>query len=372
MAQGCGGFILIYTLGILAACSLVLALLIKTGTRPPSIEERLLKHPLEFKESINILDYVLENSFTQTRLMDPRFVEYQQELVSQSVQANRGALQELKDILAQLGMELDIESDDSKGVIEATTTQDSERSRDDKPVSVRQAKQFSISNEPYRIKPGATEYQVSIRPANALPNLNRMPRRTLIRYLIHLGMEKDQAQRLGGVIHDWIDLDDFLSEAGAESAQYPFGRAPRNGPLKTWSEVFYLKGANARLVEFLRNHFVLHSSVQKIDADYFKAEALAVLTDIPVSEVIIALENESFTEEEKLPLSELISEENAANFLDQVGWDSDQQILLVDVQGPSVRLSALFDVREKQILDWYLNRGQPIEQMPSAAPRTSP
>lgn len=349
------GFILIYTLWILAACSVVLALLIKTNAQPPALEERLLNNPIELKESINVLDYVLEHSFSQTRQVDPRFIEYQRSIAAQSVQSKQGIIQELKDILAQLGMELDIE-DDSKGSVETTTVIETGQSQeDDKVVTIREGRQFGIAEEPYRIKPGESEFQVRIRPANALPNLNTLPRRTLIRYLAFLGLEQERAERLAGVVRDWIDIDDFLSEAGAESMQYSFGRAPRNGPIETWGEVFYLKGSNARLVAFLRRHFVLHSTQRKVDARYFQADALAALTDLPEEEVSIALENEGYEEDEKLPLEELISEESAARFRARADWESDQQILLVEVQGPSVTLSSVFDARNKQLLDWYLD-----------------
>jgi len=351
------GFILIYTLWVLAACSIILALLAKSAVKPIEVNEASLTEPITLVEEINILDYVLAHTFSYDLQVDPRFVDYQKDLTSENIQANKGVVQELKDMLSQIGMKLELD-DDTETTVESTskTITSTEEQETNDPTTFRQNTQFSITKDPYRIKQGDVEYQIMIRPANALPSINTLPREAMIRYLIHLGLEQDAARRLAGVIHDWKDIDDFVSDEGAESAQYPFGHAPRNDPIQSWSEIYYLKGSSSQLVAFLRNHFTLRSRQQRLSANYLDTDALAALTGIPASDVVIAMENQELEEDEKLPLDELIGEEHSERFSSLVDWKDDQNIVLVTISGPLLHLSALFDIRYKQIIDWYLDQ----------------
>jgi hypothetical protein len=350
------GFILIYTLWVLAACSVLLALLAKSAVRPIEVNEAALTAPIALVEEINILDYVLAHTFSHVLQVDPRFLSYQKELSTEGIRARKGLVQELKGMLSQIGMKLEIDDDASTGEESTSRTITGRAEVETEALTTfHQRTQFNVSKDPYRIKPGDVEYQVMIRPANALPSINTLPRAAMIRYLTHLGLERGPARRLAGVIHDWIDVDDFISEEGAESSQYPFGHAPRNGPIQSWSEIYYLKGSSSQLIAFLRNHFTLRSQQQRVSANYLDSEVLAVLADIPTSEVVIALENQALTEEEKLPLVELIGKAHAEQFASLVDWKDDQSIVRITISGPLLRLSALFDTRHKQIIDWYLD-----------------
>ena len=344
-------FILIYTLWILAACSVVLAALIHGTALSAKINEKLLFEPVEFAESLNVLNYVLAHTSTQTQKVDPRFIEFQREAIRQADQTNSVMVQELKDILKQIGMEIALE-DATRSSIEIIDAPN-EALLDDKQATIRQRSLFGVADKPYTIKPGEIEYEINIRPANALPNLNTLPRKVLIRYLVYLGMEEPTATHLAGVIRDWVDGDDFLTEAGAESMMYGFGRGPRNEPIKTWGEVFYLKGATTQLVELLRQHFVLHSKMPRVDADYLAPEALAILTDIPLKEVQVALDNKASEEADKPKLEELLLAEHLRKFLSLVGWETDNRVLIIDIVGSTHMLSVVFDVKTQLVLDWY-------------------
>ena len=127
-----------------------------------------------------------------------------------------------------------------------------------------------------------------------------------------------------------------------------------NAPIRTWDELYYLKGANAQLVEFLRRHFTLHGQDSRIHAESLSPEALAAITDLSPWEVNIALENHALPDEEQVPLSELLGDEEAGRFNALVGWDMDTRTLLVEVLGSQTRVSAVFETSDQQLLDWYL------------------
>ncbi len=346
------GFILIYALWILAACSVVLAALVNGGVQSAKINEKLLLEAVEFEEALNVLNYVLAHTAVQTQQVDPRFIEYQREAITQADQANSGIVRELQDILSQIGMEIDLE-DAARSSIEIVEEPEkvllSEQS-----ATIRQRSLFGVADKPFKIKPGEIDYEITIRPANALPNLNILPRKALLRYLVYLGLDQAAATRLAGVIQDWVDEDDFLTDAGGESMQYAVRRGPRNEPIKSWGEVFYLKGATAQLVEFLRRHFILHSELRRVHAGYLTPEALAALTDIPLQAVAAALENKAAEQmDDYQPLDEVLLDEHARKFLSLVAWDTDNQVLIIEIVGSTVVLSVVFDVKTQQVLDWY-------------------
>ena len=115
---------------------------------------------------------MLEHSFSQTRHVDPRFIEFQRSIAAENVQANRGIIQELKDMLSQLGMELNIE-DDSKGAVEITTVVEKVQTEDAKIVTIREGRRFGIAEEPYRIKPGDSLYTIARRYKVSVKDLRR-------------------------------------------------------------------------------------------------------------------------------------------------------------------------------------------------------
>ena len=329
----------------------MLAALVNGGVHSAKISEKLLLEPVEFEEALNVLNYVLAHTAVQTQKVDPRFIEYQREAITQADQANSGIVQELQDILAQIGMEVDLE-DAARSSIEIV--EEPEQVLLSEPsATIRQRSLFGVDDKPYKIKPGEIDYEITIRPANALPNLNVLPRKALLRYLVYLGLDQAAATRLAGVIQDWVDDDDFLRDAGAESMQYAFGQGPRNEPIKTWGEVFYLKGATTQLVEFLRRHFILHGELHRVHASYLDPEALAALTDIPLQAVTAALENKAARQTDYTPLDEVLLDDHARKFLSLVAWDTDNQVLIIEIAGSTVVLSVVFDVKTQQVLDWY-------------------
>ena len=165
-------FILIYTLWILAACSVVLAALIHGTALSAKINEKLLFEPVEFAESLNVLNYVLAHTSTQTQKVDPRFIEFQREAIRQADQTNSVMVQELKDILKQIGMEIALE-DATRSSIEIIDAPN-EALLDDKQATIRQRSLFGVADKPYTIKPGEIEYEINIR-ASAPVSIGRSP-----------------------------------------------------------------------------------------------------------------------------------------------------------------------------------------------------
>lgn len=348
------GFVLIYTLWIVAAASILLALFAKSASQPARMSEQQFKAAIELPETLNLLDFVLAHTVVQESEIDPRFITYRQEIQGQSIQDGRSLVRELKEILGQIGMEIDIPDDSQTGIEVITGGEETSMQAPAETTKVRQGRIFSAGKDERTIRLGDATYKVRVLPVNARPSLNTLAGESMTDYLVHLGLSESAAEGLAAAIKDWRDQDDFVSDNGAESGQYPFQRGPRNAPIQTWDEVYYLKGANAQLVEFLRRHFTLDGQGGLVHAEYLSPEALAAITDLSPWEVNIALENHALPAEDQVPLSELLGDEEARRFNALVGWDMDTRILLVDVLGSQTRVSAVFDTANQQLLDWYL------------------
>lgn len=106
-----------------------------------------------------------------------------------------------------------------------------------------------------------------------------------------------EAKQLAGAISDWRDSDDFTSDHGAESDYYqrlqpPY--RPRNGNIRNWQELAYLRGMSPELLQLLRESFTLDGPGQAVLADYAPRGALAALSDLPEATIKIALEHQQF------------------------------------------------------------------------------
>jgi hypothetical protein len=348
------GFVLIYTLWIVAAVSILLALYAKSASQPARMSEQQFKAAIELPETLNLLDYVLAHTIAQEREIDPRFITYRQEIRGESIQDGRSLIRELKEILGQIGMEIDIPDDSQTGIEVITKDEKPSGQAPSETTKVRQGRIFGAGKDKRTIRIGDATYQVRVLPVNARPSLNTLMGVSMTDYLVHLGLSESAARQLTATIKDWRDQDNFVSDDGAESGHYAFQRGPRNAPIQTWDEVYYLKGANAQLVEFLRRHFTLYGQGGRVHAEYLSPEALAAMTELEPWEVKVALENHALRGEDQVPLSELLGDEEARRFNSLVGWDSDTRILLVDVFGSQTRISAAFDTANQQLLDWYL------------------
>ena len=348
------GLVLIYTLWIIAAASILLALYAKSASQPARLGESQFRAAVELPETLNVLDFVLAHTVAHEREIDPRFITFRQQIQSEVIQDGRSLVRELKELLSQIGMELDIPDDDQTGIAVIDKEAEGERQAADEPTKVRQGRVFRAGKEVQTVRLGDVDFQVQLHPSNALPNLNTLAVEPMARYLVYLGLDAEQASGLAATIQDWRDYDDFLSDSGAESAHYPFRRGPRNAPLQSWDELNYLLGANAELVAFLRQHFTLHGGAGPVLADYLNPEALAAITDLEPWEIEVALENHKLPAEDQLVLSELLGDDGARRFNQAVSWDADTRVLLVEVAGAQTKVSAVFDTADQQLLDWYL------------------
>jgi type II secretory pathway component PulK len=348
------GLVLIYTLWIIAAASILLALYAKSALQPARLGAQQLQSAIALPEVLNVLDFVLAHTLPQEREIDPRFITFREQVQSAAAQDGRSLVRELKQILGQLGMELDVADDVQNGIAVIDDSASGERQAADAPTKVRQGRLFRVGKAAQTLRLGDASYQVRLHPANARPNLNTMAVEPMVRYLVYLGLAAEPAARLAAAIQDWRDYDDFLSDHGAESASYPLQRGPRNAPLQSWDELTYLLGADADLVAFLRPHFTLHGAGGLVMADYLSVDALAAITDLEPWEIGIALENQALPAAEQVGLNELLGDAEAQRFRRSVGWDADSRVLLVDVIGAQLKVSAVFDTADQQLRDWYL------------------
>lgn len=71
---------------------------------------------------------------------------------------------------------------------------------------------------------------------NGLVNLSENPGAASEALLLALGLSRPDAQRLSARLVDFVDQDDRRVLGGAEAADYPAGRTPRNAPLSAASD----------------------------------------------------------------------------------------------------------------------------------------
>ena len=91
----------------------------------------------------------------------------------------------------------------------------------------------STTGDPYRVDAPGGPVVVRLVGVNGLINFNDDPGPAAEALLQALGKSRADAERLAARLEDFIDEDDQRRLGGAEAADYPEGRTPRNAPLST-------------------------------------------------------------------------------------------------------------------------------------------
>ncbi len=349
------GYILLYVLWTIASLAVVLAIFGRPGGFGKA-EAGRIEATVETRELFNVLDTVILYTRDFDTLLDRRFVAYQRVMQERAADLaksdDRIAL--LKALLAQMNMKLDLEGPD-KGETSAQT----KGSVGPGAGEGNQKRAFTIDQHERKLDYGGRIYTIRLRPVNELPNLNLLERPRLERYLVHLGLGAQQAHALAGVVADWVDADDFVSDAGEEAAHYarlsiPY--APRNKPFQNWGDLAYLWQVTPATVRLLRQHFTLYGASAKVLPDALSPEAIAALSGQTVNLVKAYLdglrqENESTLKQQASVL--LSSEEEAIRQV--LASAEDNRVARIEISGPRRRLTAYLDLERRRLLDWYLH-----------------
>ncbi|MGQ0663455.1 MAG: hypothetical protein ACT4P2_07680 [Pseudomonadota bacterium] len=338
---------------------MLIALYAKDSASRPRTLEAQIAYPIAMRESANALDFVLRHIKPERLSVDARWAA-QTEIIAhqrQLASTGEGPVRQLREILRQLGWDLKIpDPPEIVSLIE-------KKEREIRSFTAGSIKEFEVltrfrpQRDPYPLTIGGTLYQVTVSPVSALPNLNFIGAKALARYLEYLGLAKKGAGELAAVLADWIDADDFTTLAGAESTYYqlqPWSYLPRNGPIQHWDELLYMKGSSPDLIAFLRRNFVIHSRGPRVHFDHVDPEQIAVLADLEVEVVKAALDhirNPTPTQRD-LRLADVIGLQAARKFEDvATNLVGDDDPLIVELAGPRLKMTAVFDPRTKSLLD---------------------
>ena len=362
------GFVLLYTLWIMAAVTLTLAAFSMRTGGAAAVSEESLAHALETRQMVTVLDYVLRHAAEFNPQLDPRLVAYEQVLAAQSVQA-AGAddrLAVLREILAAMNVKLDIvdprlagKKDEAKpeGAGKDGGKKDGAGKAPDRAPTQAVRVKYAPRASPYPLRIGDDDFSVTVEAGNARPNLNSLEPEALARYLAHLGLAPERAAALAATIRDWTDEDDFTRDGGAESNWYaalPVPYAARNGALQSSSELGYLKGMTPDVLRLLRERFGFYSMDPRVVADVLNEADFGALADLPPARAKIALQIAGGAIE-VTPETPLLLKEEEVKIAQVLSLRQDTHFVRVRVQGKHTRVTAWYNTQSRRILDWWFD-----------------
>lgn len=332
-----------------------MAVVIKQQKSIAKVGAAQLDYVIQNRQLLNVLDYVLTNSYKQNIDNDSRAIAYQQ--LEENIQA--GKANELKDeFCAMFGSKNFglVSSDDplcnkkpgvvvnGVGSVESTTTNTVKKTGIYRPVKT-----------PYILKVKDRVYTITIWPSNAYPNLNTLDKRALKNYLYYLGLSKENALQLAGVIKDWVDEDDFIAEqGGAEWSAYSQGAQPykpRNAPIKNWQELNFLQRIDPDLITLLRRNFVLQGS-DKVNVDYVNNAQIAALAGIEQALV-------EKWQSQKTDDKNALDSKDQQKINDVLGDKFEVDDVVIKISAGKSQLTAWFNMKERQLQDWSITQDMP-------------
>ena len=363
------GFVLLFVLWILTGIALLLALYNRTSISAPAAIEAQLANPIAERQLYAALDYILLHLTEGTVRADARWIAQTQILRTGRLESISGpggdskirtALQQLKEILEQLDFEIELPDVSDVAGVQSELQKEIALLSGTRLIDYETAAQFRPRPSPHKLTIADRPYEVLVRPAGALPNLNLIPPKPLARYLVYLGLEREAAERLAAVIKDWRDEDGLGSEFGADELYYrsldpPY--LPRDGAIRRWGELIYLKDADPALVALLRMNFVLYGNDWRVHPDHVSPAMIAALADVDLETVKRALDhrNSPAPGERDLALADVIGVKAARGFESAVSYRIPEDgVVLVEVTDERLRLHAAFDTRNKELLDIYM------------------
>jgi hypothetical protein len=351
----------------LTAAAVLLAIYAKKSASAPPLLEAQLDYPVEVRQTLSITDFVLEHMSDRSSEVDSRWVSQTESVATQrtvsTVQTSRAMINQLLDILDQVGFPLELPDDDAGSEEDvfsrpAITNEEFDTGQNSSQTYETEA-QFAPSKNPYEIVVAGATYKVTVRPTTVRPNLNVIELKPLIRYLQFLGLSKHASERLAAVVIDWRDSDSAETQLGADDlfyrSQFP-AYTPRNDDIRSWGEITYLKGANPGLIAFLRENFVLFGPDSRVNPDFVEPEVIAVLADLKLEDVEAAIEHVRQPDATRadVALGDIIGSFEAEAFKNTVDWSyANDDVVLVDVAGERAAVHIVFSREDNKLLDIY-------------------
>ena len=350
----------------MTAAAVLLAIYAKKSASAPPLLEAQLDYPVEVRQALSVADFVLDHMSGRSAEVDSRWVNQTETVATQrtvtTVQSSREMINQLLDILDQVGFELELPDDsgsEEKVISQpAITNETIDTSQNTSQIYQTQAR-FEPSKNPYEIVVAGTPYEVTVRPTTIRPNLNVIKRKPLIRYLQYLGLSKHASERLAAVVIDWRDSDSAETHLGADDlfyrSQFP-AYTPRNAAIRSWGEITYLKGANPGLIAFLRENFVLHGQDTRLNPDFVEPEVIAVLADLDLEVVEAAINHvrQPNAARADVTLGDIIGSFEANAFNSTVDWSyAKDDLVLIDVAGGRAVVHIAFSRGDDRLLDVY-------------------
>ena len=365
--RAASGFVLLYSLWILAAIALTLAAFSLRGRGGATVSDQELSQALETRQIVTVLDYVLRHAAEFDVNLDPRLLAYEKATAQAAAQAASvdDRLAVLREILRAMNFNLDavdprlLEKKDEKkdaakrGAGSADAIASQRRPGERRASRVK----YRPSAAPYTLRVGDAEFSAVVEAGNARPNLNLLEPEPLERYLAHLGIAKDRARELAAVIRDWTDADDFTRDAGAELGYYrglPAPYAPRNDRFLSTSELGYLKAMTPDVLRLLRENFSLFGADPGVKPGTLDAAAFGALADLPPERAAIGLKLIQAPGEAQ-PGTPLLEDSEERKLFRVVSLREDARFVRVRVQGKHSRVTAWYDTQARRMLDWWFD-----------------
>ncbi len=353
------GFILIYVIAMVAALATIVFQIGQLRNAVPRQTEKQLGRAIEGQEILQFEAFVISALGSQQVPIDPRYLAFRQ-----LQESDPGRLGEMEDAVAQLKallaeFKFNIEGREKKKDSKTGSSEPgSEFSHDGN------RKLFPPTAKPYSVKVGERQYLITVRPANAFPNLNSISYAPLWRYLsLLLRIEPAEAQKLAANLIDWRDPDDFRTEGiGAESESYQaLGYTTRNAPIRAWQELAYIKGITPDYLQSIRDAFYLAPAEVSAGVlpDYISPSALAVLADLKPAVIRALLDEYGRQRDPKKPPPisgtganmEILLGEDAARFDQAINWQVDNKRVRIQIDGPNRSATIDYDVENRKIID---------------------
>jgi len=163
-------------------------------------------------------------------------------------------------------------------------------------------KAIGLPRRPVDVVLGDRTYEVELRDASGLLDVNTVSRDVLERYFEAAGARNSVASDIASQIVDWRDSDSVPNSGGAEQSDYDRdGIFCRNGPIETLEELRFLPAMTREIFERTKRDLCLGGS-GKVHVQSASREVLLALPDADGDTVaaIIALRNEGKVTEKML------------------------------------------------------------------------
>lgn len=326
----------------------------KTNAESVLVNQRV---PIEQRQIINILNYVLIHTNEYNIKVDSRLIKYEENIKEKKAAISSGDREKniafLQELLKSADWNLDIDDLDSnkkKGVDEKSHTKAQEKHIESKKLIKRK---FFVSQKPYQLSLNGSQYEVTIYPINALPNINTISEKTLVNYLSYKGVSEKLAQVAAAAIKDWIDKDDFVRIGGAERGYYgvlsPVSYNPKNANIQSWQELDYIKSLTPEVINIIRKNFVFYEKVTPLSKLFLNNKELAILAGLTDKEFDDAVEYiaESHSED-------ILAPEHVLQYKKFISDESDdEKYIIINIHGSLISLRAIYNIQDKKLISFF-------------------